>query len=372
MLKLMRGYTIDASTLTGLACAALLVLAACGGGDGNGDVIGPPPGDDQGNDPPPSGGNDGPAPVGHVIYALDNGNNLLMFGSESGATPSRHVGITGLPILKRMIAIDFRATNGLLYGVGNDSRLYTIDTLTGVATAVGPKFSPAIISSFDIHFGMDFDPITDRIRLISNELGGNWSIDPNDGTAVSGVSPHYAAGSAHEGQAAHIGGLTHIPASAIPVNSALRGALSLSMSSAGDDICEQIVMAMDTELGNMITSCDAGGGEFTDLGDIPGIESLACVELDYSGPGGGIWAAGQRINGAFNSIGTVDPATGTIDWKVDVPDNWLIQSITFKPEDPLAGLRARSAMPSLSVRQTAGPVADVAGVDPVALCRGGA
>src|SRR5215203_569715 len=103
MLKLMRGYTIEASTLTGLACAALLVLAACGGGDGNGDVIGPPPGDDQGNDPPPSGGNEGPAPVGHVIYALDNGNNLLMFGSESGATPSRHVGITGLPILKRMI-----------------------------------------------------------------------------------------------------------------------------------------------------------------------------------------------------------------------------------------------------------------------------
>jgi hypothetical protein len=31
----------------------------------------------------------------------------------------------------------------------------------------------------------------------------------------------------------------------------------------------------------------------------------------------------------------------------------------------------RSTKPSLSVRGVAGPVADAAGVDPVALCRGG-
>jgi hypothetical protein len=145
----------------------------------------------------------------------------------------------------------------------------------------------------------------------------------------------------------------------------------MSLSRAGSGLCDDVVMAMDSELGELITSCDAGGGDFSSLGDIPGIESLACVELDYSGPGGGIWATGQRIGGFFNSLGTVDPASGTIDWKVDVPDNWLIQSITFKPEDPLAGLRVRSSRPSLSARHAAGPVTDAAGVDPVALCRGG-
>jgi hypothetical protein len=361
-------WTIDAGTLTALALAATLALAACGGGDGgSGDIVGPPPGDDSGNEPPPAPPSDGPAPVGAVIYALDNGNNLLMFGTESGETISRKVAITGVPILKRMIAIDFRASNRKLYGVGNDSRVYTIDTLTGAATPVGAPFSPAIISFFDIHFGMDFDPATDRIRLISNELGGNWSINPDDGTATSGNTPRYAVGDPHEGQVAHIGGLTHIPAAQLPGGSAIR----MSLSRAGSDLCDDVVMAIDTELGDLITSCDADSGDFTSLGDIPEIESLACVELDYSGPGGGIWAAGQRINGAFNSIGTVDPATGTIDWKVNVPDNWLIQSITFKPEDPLAGLRVRSTSPILSARHVAGPVADAAGVDPVALCRGG-
>ena len=361
-------WKIDAATLTRLALAATLALAACGGGDGGGgDVIGPPPGDDPGNDPPPSGSTDGPPPVGAVIYALDNGNNLLMFGTESGQTISRKVGITGVPILKRMIGIDFRASNGKLYGVGNDSRVYTIDTLTGAATPVGAPFSPAIISTFDIHFGMDFDPATDRIRLISNELGGNWSIDPDDGTAIAGNTPRYAPGDPHEGDVAHIAGLTYIPAAALPPASALH----LSMSRSGPGECENLAMAIDPELGQLITSCDVDGGDWDFLGDLPEIESLACVELDYSGPGGGIFAAGQRIGGFFNSLGTVDPATGKIDWKVDVPDNFLIQSITFKPEDPLAGLNVRSTRPSLSARHAAGPVADAAGIDPVALCRGG-
>ena len=356
----------DAATLTALVLVATLALAACGGGDGgSGDVTGPPPADDPGNVPPPSGPADGTAPVGDVIYALDNGNHLLMFGTQSGETISRKVGITGLPILKRMIGIDFRASNGTLYGVGNDSRVYTIDTLTGAATAVGAPFTPSIISSFDIHFGMDFDPKTDRIRLISSELGGNWSINPDDGTAIAGNTPRYAAGDPNEGEVAHIAGLTHIPAAQLPA--AFR--MSLSQSSSGT--CEDLAMAIDPGLGQLITSCDAGSIDWEKFADIPDIEGLGCAELDYSGPGGGLWALGQGANNALNSLGTVDPATGTIDWKVTVPDNFLIQSITFVPRNPVAGLSVRSTKPSLSLRDVAGPVADAAGVDPVALCRGG-
>src|SRR5262249_23738328 len=163
------------------------------------------------------------------------------------------------------------------------SRLYVIDTLTGAASPVGEPFSPKIASFFDIHFGMNFDPATDRIRLISTELGGNWSISADDGTATTGQSPRYAAGDPHEGQQAHIAGLTFVPATVV---SAARSGLSFSASGSP---CDQLLMAMDTELAQMITSCDPDNGDFTTLGDIPGIESLACADLDYSGPGGGIW-----------------------------------------------------------------------------------
>jgi hypothetical protein len=104
------------------------------------------------------------------------------------------------------------------------------------------------------------------------------------------------------------------------------------------------------------------------------MESLACVELDYSGPGGGIWATGQKINNSFNNIGTVDPESGAIDWKVSVPDNFLIQSITFKPKDDgLGGLRVSRTgptRPTLSVASAPSANTLEPGVDPVALCRG--
>jgi hypothetical protein len=293
----------------------------------------PPPTDD-----PPQA----PAPQGSVIYALDNGNRLLVFGTESGSTISRMVNISGMPILKRMIGIDFRPSNRKLYGVGNDSRVYVIDTLSGAATPVGSgPFSPSIISSFDIHFGMDFDPATDRIRLISNELGGNWSIDPDDGTAIAGKSPRYAAGDPNEGETPHIGGLTYVPASAIPASGAVH--LKVAELAAASGPCEDLLWAMDTKLSNMITSCDPDNNDWSTLGPIEGITALACVELDYSGPGGGIWAAGQGINDAFNSIETVDPESGKIDWKVNVPDNWLIQSITFEPT--VEGVEVRRRRP---------------------------
>jgi Domain of unknown function (DUF4394) len=370
MRRLIPRFSPKALILT-VPLITILALVGCGGGDGGG-LTTPPPDDDPPPSQTPDGPPDGPAPVGDVIYALDNGNRLLMFGTESANAISRLVSITGLPILKRMIGIDFRPSNGKLYGVGNDSRVYVIDTLTGAATPVGEPFTPEIASFFDIHFGMDFEPSTGRIRLVSNELGVNWSINPDDGTATTGKSPHYAAGDPHEGERAHIAGLTFVPASALPATATARHGDARIEASTTSGPCEELLMAMDNELGQMITSCDPDSGEFTSLGPIPEIESLACAELDYSGPGGGIWAAGQRINGFFNSIGTVDPESGAIDWKITVPDNFLIQSITFKPKDDGLGLRvAPTPSPRFSVGRASAPALDQAGVDPVALCRGG-
>jgi hypothetical protein len=361
---------IGAATVLAFTVAALAVSACGGGGGGPTDV--PLPGDPSPPDEPTP--TPGPAPVGDVVYALDNLNYLLMFGTESAGTVSRMVKISGTPILKRMIGIDFRRSDGRLYGVGNDSRVYVIDTLTGAATAVSDApFSPAIASFFDIHFGMDFDPVTDRIRLISNELGVNWSIDPDDGTAITGNSPRYAAGDPNEGKTPHIGGLTYVPtpASFLAARAANRNMAQMAFSGP----CEQMVMAMDTELSQMIGSCDPDDGDFTSLGPIPEVTGLACVEIDYSGPGGGIWAAGQRINNYFNSFGQWNADSGRIVWGDDVPAKGLIQSITVLARE--VGLKqappveSRVSLASASVSRAGGTTAvDEPEVDPVALCRG--
>ncbi|MGH7528132.1 MAG: hypothetical protein ACREMX_15665, partial [Gemmatimonadales bacterium] len=60
----------------GLAALLLgtLAILACGGG---GNLTDPPPDDDPGPEPP------APEVRGYPIYAVDLGNRLLLFGSES-------------------------------------------------------------------------------------------------------------------------------------------------------------------------------------------------------------------------------------------------------------------------------------------------
>ena len=109
---------IRAAALVFLAFAAALSSAGCGK-DGGGGPTDPAPTDPGPSDPGPSDPHPaswpGPAPVGDVIYAVDLGNNFLVFGSESFDVLTAKMRITGLPILKRIIGIAFRPSNGALY-----------------------------------------------------------------------------------------------------------------------------------------------------------------------------------------------------------------------------------------------------------------
>ncbi len=76
------------------------------------------------------------------IFGVNNKNQLVRFDS---ATPSAitTIGIiTGLQPSESILEIDFRPANGLLYGLGSASRLYTINTTTGAATLVGSLTTP--------------------------------------------------------------------------------------------------------------------------------------------------------------------------------------------------------------------------------------
>ena len=80
-----------------------------------------------------------------------------------------------------MRGIDFRPVDGLLYGMSSDSRLYTINLSTGVATAIGSAGGFLLNGTT---FGFDFNPVPDRIRVTSN-ADQNLRLNPNDGTLTS-------------------------------------------------------------------------------------------------------------------------------------------------------------------------------------------
>lgn len=83
-------------------------------------------------------------PQGRRIFAVDGAGNLVTFGSQN-PDEARRVSISGLQAGETLAGIDFRPVDGRLYAVGSSSRIYTVDTLTAAATAVGTTpFTPAL------------------------------------------------------------------------------------------------------------------------------------------------------------------------------------------------------------------------------------
>src|SRR5690349_15212559 len=133
----------------------------------------------------------GAVPVeAHTAFGLTTDNVLVRFDTNAPGTGLRVVLITGLQPGETALAIDLRPSTGQIYLLGSTSRLYVVNTDTGVAVAVGAPFSPALSGT---RFGIDFHPVLDSIRLIS-DLGQNQDLDPDSGR-VSSVFPDISSAS---------------------------------------------------------------------------------------------------------------------------------------------------------------------------------
>jgi hypothetical protein len=113
-------------------------------------------------------------------------NSLYIFHpTVNPATSSR--GINGLvDLFEEVNAIDFRPATGQLYLLTRDSRLYTLNPATAQATLVATLSIPLGGDSFSGRFAyaFDFNPVTDRIHIISN-TGQNLRVNPDNGVAIA-------------------------------------------------------------------------------------------------------------------------------------------------------------------------------------------
>ena len=124
-----------------------------------------------------------------TVFGIDLSGRLVTFDSATPATITSTRAITGA-IGSAILGIDFRPATGELYALGGNSQLYTIDTTTGAATAVGNQIAGLSGSNF----GFDFNPTVDRIRLTS-DTGQNLRLNPATGAiAASDTGYTYAGG----------------------------------------------------------------------------------------------------------------------------------------------------------------------------------
>ncbi|HUA36884.1 MAG TPA: DUF4394 domain-containing protein [Candidatus Sulfopaludibacter sp.] len=118
-----------------------------------------------------------------MIYGVSDQEGLLVsFDSAGPGTLLAAVNITGLQPNERLRGIQWVA--GVLYGLGQSSRLYTINPSTGTATMIGMgQFSPLLNG---VYFGFCAAPMS-QFYVIS-DLGQNLTINSTSGTATSGTS----------------------------------------------------------------------------------------------------------------------------------------------------------------------------------------
>ena len=113
-----------------------------------------------------------------VAYAVTTDSKLVIFNPLVPSTTVQRT-ITGLPMGVTIEGLDFRPVNATLYALGSDSKLYTLNTLTGALT---PGATISVMLAGD-SFGVDFNPFADRLRVVSN-TGQNLRINVTDGVAT--------------------------------------------------------------------------------------------------------------------------------------------------------------------------------------------
>ena len=154
----------------------------------------------------------GQPPGNEWLFAVNDRGELLRFKAGNPRAILSRKKIGGLN--EDVRGIDFRVSHGVLFVLGTSGRLYTLDTTTAQATAVGE--TPLALSA--VETGFDFNPTVDRMRVALAD-GTNLRAHPVTGAQVDsdpkadGVQRDgplvYAPGDPHAGWPALVNGVAY-------------------------------------------------------------------------------------------------------------------------------------------------------------------
>lgn len=123
-----------------------------------------------------------------TIQALTQNMELISFNAGQPQRVQKRIAVTGLAAGDTLIGMDYRVAKGVLFALSRKGVLYTLDTASGMLKAVSA--SPTSTPLEGDAFGVDFNPVADRVRVVSN-TGQNLRLHPDTG-AVAARDPMVA------------------------------------------------------------------------------------------------------------------------------------------------------------------------------------
>jgi hypothetical protein len=215
-------------------------------------------------------------PKAPVVYGLTDASHIVGFKPLTPSTLDTDVAITGLAAGEKLLGIDIRPKDGLMYAISSTGRLHTIDPVTGAATFkvalaadVADLTLPfTAISGTD--FAVDFNPVADRLRVISS-TGQSLRINVDTGATTTDGSINRAG--------------------AAPVVTA--GAYTNSFAGT----TATMLMVLDTDSDNLALQNPPNEGTLTNIGAL-GVDLTGDAGMDIAGGANGLVLASLRTAGA--------------------------------------------------------------------------
>jgi len=139
---------------------------------------------------------------GPMLVALTADGILLRFSVDrpGEVATAKVTGASG-----QLVGLDRRPANGALYGPTAVGDIYRVDPVSGAATLVSTLTTPW---NGGPRSGVDFNPKTDRLRLIGSE-GQNLRVNVENGATAADRTLAYARGDPHFGEQPAIAGTAY-------------------------------------------------------------------------------------------------------------------------------------------------------------------
>ncbi|WP_407529617.1 DUF4394 domain-containing protein [Methylobacterium oryzisoli] len=126
------------------------------------------------------------------------GDDTLAMVDAAAKKVTKTLKVTGAP--GRIVGIDVRPADGMLYALATDGTVLTVDTASGKATM---KSKLETMLPAGVTATVDFNPVADRLRVIGSD-GTSLRANVDDGKVVKDGSLKFAESDAMKGKTAKV------------------------------------------------------------------------------------------------------------------------------------------------------------------------
>ena len=252
-----------------------------------------------------------------VVYTTSN--RLLTFDSATPGTIATNVAISGLVSGELLRGIDYRPANGLLYGLSNQGRIYTLNPLTGAAVLVSTLTTS--LSNPSGFYGVDFNPTVDRMRVVGSD---DQNLRVNVDTGATTVD--------------------------VPINPAGNSVVGSAYTNNFAGASTTTLYAIDPGTDALYTQNPPNNGTLNLVGNL-GVDTTGFVGFDISGTG--VAFSVLTPNQAPSSLYIINLATGAATLVGQIGSGFTIDGLAAQPgavPEPMTMFLLATGLAGIAIR----------------------